>query len=53
MDRTEDLLVEVGVEELPHSFIEAAMRDFRNLFTEGLKSERIVYGEVKEFSTSS
>jgi glycyl-tRNA synthetase beta chain len=51
MDRTEDLLIEVGVEELPHSFIEAAMRDFRNLFTEGLKSERIVYGEVKEFST--
>ncbi len=51
MNPTEDLLIEVGVEELPHSFIEAGMRGFRNLYTDGLKRERIAYGEVKEFST--
>jgi glycyl-tRNA synthetase beta chain len=51
MADTCDLLVEIGVEELPHAAIENAIRDFRELFVRGLDDEKIDHGEVREFST--
>jgi glycyl-tRNA synthetase beta chain len=46
-----DLLVEIGVEELPHAFCKSAIDDFRNSFTAILKEERIGFGRVREFAT--
>jgi len=51
MSDTRNLLVEIGVEELPHEFCAQAMEDFRRLFTDGLKEERIGHGSVSEFTT--
>jgi glycyl-tRNA synthetase beta chain len=47
----DDLLVEIGVEELPHSFIAGAMAGFTSTFTNLLKESRVPYGEVRGFST--
>jgi len=46
-----DLLVEIGIEENPHSFILKAVSEFRALFTEGLSEKKISFGNVREFST--
>jgi glycyl-tRNA synthetase beta chain len=46
-----DLLVEIGVEELPHAVCKSAINDFRNSFTAILKEERVGFGRVKEFAT--
>lgn len=51
MIEKKDLLVEIGVEELPHSFCSDAIEDFKRLFVEGLKAERIGYGRVEDFVT--
>ncbi|MGQ9615249.1 MAG: glycine--tRNA ligase subunit beta [Spirochaetota bacterium] len=51
MTEKKDLLIEIGVEELPHSFCSTAIEDFKRLFIEGLKAERISYGRVEEFVT--
>lgn len=51
MADTRDLLVEIGVEELPHAAIENAIRDFKELFLRRLEEAKIRYGEVREFST--
>ena len=40
-----DLLVELGVEELPHAICKITLEDFFSAFTEELKKERIEYGE--------
>jgi len=48
---SKDLLVEIGLEELPHSFIPDAMESFRNGFTGLLTERRIAFGEVRAFST--
>ncbi len=46
-----DLLVEIGIEENPHSFIRNAMSEFRTLFTNGLAGKKISFGKILEFST--
>ncbi len=46
-----DLLVEIGIEENPHSFIQDAMSAFRALFTGGLEENKISFGSIQEFST--
>jgi glycyl-tRNA synthetase beta chain len=51
MADTRDLLVEIGVEELPHAIVKEAIRGFRELFLKGLDEAKIRYGEVREFST--
>jgi len=51
MGRRDDLLVEIGMEELPHSFIPDAVKEFRERFTGLLKAQKIDFGEVELFST--
>ncbi len=51
MDHKNSLLIEIGLEELPHSFIRNAVDDFENLFLENLSTRKIRYGEVIRFST--
>lgn len=46
-----DMLVEIGVEELPHATCQSAIDDFHRAFTERLKEERITYGTVSPFGT--
>jgi glycyl-tRNA synthetase beta chain len=46
-----DLLVEIGIEENPHSFIRDALSLFRTLFTGGLEENKISFGAIQEFST--
>jgi glycyl-tRNA synthetase beta chain len=46
-----DLLVEIGVEELPHAVCKNAIDNFRSSFTDFLKQERIGFGRVREFTT--
>jgi glycyl-tRNA synthetase beta chain len=51
MDYKSSLLIEIGLEELPHSFIRSTVDGFENLFLENLSTLKIGYGEVKRFST--
>lgn len=51
MSEKTDLLIEVGLEELPHSFIENAMKGFENNFTGQLSNQKIEFGKVTAFST--
>ena len=51
MDLTSSLLIEIGLEELPHSFIRNAIKGFENAFLENLSTLKIGHGEVKRFST--
>ena len=51
MKDTRDLLVEIGVEELPHAAVKDAIRGFRELFIKGLEERKIGFSEVTEFST--
>jgi len=51
MRRKTDLLIEIGLEELPHSFIEDAVRGFRDRFTGLLSGQKVQFGRVREFST--
>jgi len=51
MHQAKDLLVELGLEELPHEIIPEAIRDFKNLFTGHLTEARIGFSGVQEFST--
>jgi glycyl-tRNA synthetase beta chain len=46
-----DLLVEVGVEELPHAVIDSTITTFAKAFEAGLKENQIGFGHVKTFST--
>lgn len=46
-----DLLFEIGIEELPSSFIKKGMEDLSKILKENLKNNRIEFGEVKEFGT--
>jgi glycyl-tRNA synthetase beta chain len=46
-----DLLLELGCEELPASFIEPALADLRKVFTERATAARLGYGEVRTFGT--
>ena len=51
MDESKDLLVELGLEELPHEIVYPTLRDFRELFTAGLSNARIGFADVREYST--
>ncbi|UCB45136.1 MAG: glycine--tRNA ligase subunit beta [Spirochaetota bacterium] len=51
MADTRDLLVEIGVEELPHAIVKDAIIGFRELFLSKLDEEKIRYTKVREFST--
>jgi glycyl-tRNA synthetase beta chain len=51
MEKARDLIIEIGVEELPHATAKAAIDDFRDRFIGCLDTERIRHGTVKEFST--
>jgi len=46
-----DLLVEIGAEEIPASFISPAAEDLRRLVLEGLAASRLTHGESRAFST--
>ena len=46
-----DILVEIGIEELPHETCESAIDDFRNTFVQGLADNRIAHGRVLPFGT--
>jgi glycyl-tRNA synthetase beta chain len=46
-----DLLVEIGVEELPHANCQTALQDFREAFTQKLAEERIAHARVSAFGT--
>jgi len=51
MHQAKDLLVELGLEELPHAIIPKAICDFKDLFTGQLTEARIGFSGVLEFST--
>ncbi len=46
-----DLLIEIGVEELPARFIQPAINQFSQTLTEQLAAQRIAFGQVQLFST--
>ena len=46
-----DLLVEIGIEEMPARFILAAEKNFKEQLIEWLKEQRIAHGDVESFST--
>lgn len=46
-----DILVEIGVEELPHAICQSAMDDFCTAFTNRLQEERVKHGTVSPFCT--
>ena len=51
MDNKSSLLIEIGLEELPHSFIRNTVDSFEKLFLENLSTLKIGYGVAKRFST--
>ena len=48
---TASLLLEIGVEELPASFVDAALAALPNLITAKLADARLTHGEVKALGT--
>ncbi len=46
-----DLLLEVGAEEIPASFIGPALEDLQRVITERAKDARLTLGEVRTFGT--
>jgi glycyl-tRNA synthetase beta chain len=46
-----DLLLELGAEEIPASFIEPALTDMARLFSEKAKAARLAHGEIRHFGT--
>ncbi|MFP2931267.1 glycine--tRNA ligase subunit beta [Pyxidicoccus sp. 3LG] len=46
-----DLLLEVGAEEIPASFIGPALEDLRRVLTERMAEARLKHGEVRVFGT--
>jgi len=51
MYKKRDLLIEIGLEELPHEFICNAINELKTKITESLKEERIEYSNIRHFST--
>ena len=47
----EDLLLEVGAEELPASFVAPALEDLQRLVTEKVAAARLAHGEVRTYGT--
>jgi glycyl-tRNA synthetase beta chain len=46
-----DLLLELGAEEIPASFIEPALDDLRRIFVERAAAARLVHGAVRVYGT--
>ncbi len=46
-----DLLLEVGAEEIPASFIAPALEDLRRVLTERMGAARLKHGEVRTYGT--
>jgi glycyl-tRNA synthetase beta chain len=46
-----DLLLEVGAEEIPASFIIPALEDLKRILTERMEAARLKHGEVRTFGT--
>jgi len=46
-----DLLLEVGSEEIPASFILPALEDLKRVLTERMAAARLKHGEVRTFGT--
>ncbi|MGA9524753.1 MAG: glycine--tRNA ligase subunit beta [Myxococcaceae bacterium] len=46
-----DLLLEIGAEELPASFIEPALEDLRKVIAERMQAARLNHGDVQVFGT--
>ncbi|XXF75481.1 glycine--tRNA ligase subunit beta [Myxococcaceae bacterium GXIMD 01537] len=46
-----DLLLEIGAEEIPASFIGPALEDLRRILTEKLAEARLKHGELRTFGT--
>ncbi len=46
-----DLLLEVGAEEIPASFIGPALEDLKRVITERLEAARLKHGEVRTYGT--
>jgi glycyl-tRNA synthetase beta chain len=46
-----DLLLEVGAEEIPASFVEPALEDLKRVITERCAAARLTHGEVRVFGT--
>src|SRR3954470_8335337 len=46
-----DLLLEVGAEEIPASFVEPALEDLKRVFIERSQQARLAHGEVRAFGT--
>ena len=46
-----DLLLEIGAEEIPASFIEPALEDLVRVITTKASEARLKHGEVKTFGT--
>ena len=49
--RTADLLLEIGVEELPASYIAPALTQMSKLLASGLATEGLKHGEIKTYAT--
>lgn len=51
MNKTRTILVEIGVEELPHEIIPSTISQFTRLFLHALSENSISYKSIKPFST--
>jgi len=51
MTEKKDLLVEIGVEEVPHSILSDSIKGFKESFLNRIKEYRIEHGRVREFAT--
>ncbi|MBA4535862.1 glycine--tRNA ligase subunit beta [Bacillus aquiflavi] len=47
----QDLLIEIGLEELPARFVTNSMNQFSEKITKWLSEKKIIFGEVEAFST--
>ena len=48
---TSDFLFEIGVEEIPASYIQPAMKQIEDFFKEELKKKKIYFNKMRTFST--
>lgn len=51
MAETRDLLLEIGAEEIPASFVAPALEDLQRIFTERAAEARLTHGEIRVFGT--
>lgn len=51
MQATQDLLVEIGTEELPPTSLKRLSRAFTEAFAQGIESQGLAHGQVESFAT--